>query len=898
MEVSGLGPLSASSLITGQDSLGSLWSSTAALDSSSSLMGVLNALRATGSGSDLSSLPGLELLPNSVNPEFNSAISKNSPAHPSAATSNFNNLSLFSQPASLRSLSSNSAVDPLTGISESAALVEAGNIEITTPDSNIVQNRMVFSTVNEEVRAEKTLTVKNTGTGDLTITGLSFGNGEILSEADFRIVNSPTTFTLAPDASQNISVQFAPKGIDKVSSLNANDSPTHTKNGEQYDSLQVTSNDPDQPTMAVNLAGLNSANYEGNNEPSVAEIARTFGFSFDVGTEDNILGGSKALLGDEVYSPYWLRADTAKNVELWPLAVYSGRGNPSHDSIKFEAKPSSGGRSGTVYSLAGRDNDDSATGTEVKGSNDLSGGENQKLLPKILVGGVNSTPTSTTVDFNPTTAFALNRGGAYTDDSRNGTEQLHNWRVFPVGDLDTTTTWFAAVDPGNVEGFPKNYDYNDDVYLLVNAKPEFATTLAFDAANFSVNEAGLEAEITVVRSGNTNSAVSAFVTPGDGTAKAPGDYSNSPVQVNFASGELEATVRIPIGEDDLEEGSETINLALGNFTGNATAGPQNTTVLSILDNDQTSFTTVNWSTTGAKPSPIGRSESVGAVANGKLYVLGGYLDSTFKPTDRSDVYNPTDKSWTSIAPLLTPLSHGATAVDETLDADGTDIYLAGGYVGTPTGQVFATTDVWKYNVNANTWDNTLPELPQARGSGALELLGRDLHFFGGADINRADKGDHWVLNLDGGTSWTPAASLPNPRSHLGDATLGGKIYAIGGQHGVDDNLVTQNSVHVWDPATPNVWTALAPLPEGRSHIGASTFVMGDRIIVAGGETRHGSGGTVPDVTAYKPQFDFWTALTPLPAPRHSGVAGSIGGNVFYTTGAPGFRTTTYKGTPA
>lgn len=350
-----------------------------------------------------------------------------------------------------------------------------GNIQIKTPNSAIVQNRMVFSTVNEERRPPKTLTITNTGSGNLTITGLSFGNGEASTEADFELVNPPTLpFTLTAGESSNLNVQFAPKGGDKFASLNPGDSPTHTKNGEQYDSLIITSNDPDQSRVTVNLAGLNSANYEGNNEPALAEIARTFGFTFDVGKEDNILGGSKTPLGDEVYSPYWLRADTTKPVLLWPLAVYSGRSDNPHNSIRFEAKPGSGGNSGTVYQLAGRKNDDSPTGNEVLGSNNLSGGENQKLLPKILVNGVNTTPTTSTVDFAPTKAFALNRGGAWTDDSKNGTSQLHNWRLYPVGNPTTTTTWVAAVDPGNNPdpSTGKNFDYNDDVYLLVNARPE------------------------------------------------------------------------------------------------------------------------------------------------------------------------------------------------------------------------------------------------------------------------------------------------------------------------------------------------------------------------------------------------------------------------------------------
>jgi len=314
--------------------------------------------------------------------------------------------------------------------------------------------------------------------------------------------------------------------------------------------------------------------------------------------------------------------------------------------------------------------------------------------------------------------------------------------------------------------------------------------------------------------------------------------------------------------------------------------------ISSTYNSNPDFTAIDWTTVA--PSPIARSEAASAVVDGKLYVFGGYIRSTVKPMlepiSRADVYDPVNNTWTQIKDLPKPLTHTGTAVD------GRDIYLAGGYPGTPTGgQKFATKDVWKYNVDTNTWTSMAP-LPQARGSGELALVGRELHFFGGVDSNRVDKGNHWVLPLDGGISWTPAAPLPNPRSHLGDAVVGNKIYAIGGQHNTDRDLVTQNSVHMWDPANPDTWTPVASLPDGRSHIGAATFVINNRIIVAGGEISHGK--SVSNITAYNPLSNSWVELTPLPEPRHSGIAGSIGNQIFYTTGnANGFQSLTYKGVP-
>lgn len=358
-----------------------------------------------------------------------------------------------------------------------------GNLKVTTADASIVPGRLVFSTVNEEVRSAKTVTLTNNGSGSLTITGLDLDDSREKANAvrtadheraaDFNLINPPgLPFTIGAGASRTLSVQFAPLRVSSISST-----ATHTLNGENYASLTISSDDAGQPNTVVDLAGINFANYEGNNEPSVAEMARTFGWTLNIATESNVLGGAKKLLGDEVYSPNWVRFDTTKPVLHWPLAVTSGRSDNPHGTSSWSAKTGSGGNSGTVYNFAGRNNDDSPNGNEVLGSNNLSGGENQKLLPKILVNNVNSVPTSGTVDFTPSTAFALNTNGSFTDDARNGTGQLHNWRLFPVRDQQGTLiphNWFAAADPGNAESGGKNYDYNDEVYLMTNARPESA----------------------------------------------------------------------------------------------------------------------------------------------------------------------------------------------------------------------------------------------------------------------------------------------------------------------------------------------------------------------------------------------------------------------------------------
>jgi hypothetical protein len=84
-----------------------------------------------------------------------------------------------------------------------------------------------------------------------------------------------------------------------------------------------------------------------------------------------------------------------------------------------------------------------------------------------------------------------------------------------------------------------------------------------------------------------------------------------------------------------------------------------------------SFRNIKWSTVA--PSPIARSEAQSAVVNGKLYLFGGYINTTYTPTRRADVYNPTNNTWTRIKDLPKGLTHSGTAVS------GKNIYLAGGY---------------------------------------------------------------------------------------------------------------------------------------------------------------------------------------------------------------------------
>jgi N-acetylneuraminic acid mutarotase len=230
------------------------------------------------------------------------------------------------------------------------------------------------------------------------------------------------------------------------------------------------------------------------------------------------------------------------------------------------------------------------------------------------------------------------------------------------------------------------------------------------------------------------------------------------------------------------------------------------------------------------------------------------------------------------------VTHGGVAVD------GTTVWIVGGLLGDYRGgENLPTRDTWRYDTLTDTWAPG-PRLPAATGAGGTAILGRGLHYFGGfAPDGQGDSSKHYVLNLDAAafdpaTTWTTAAPMPTARNHFGSAVLGGKIYAIGGQHGRDETNRNLRDVDVYDAST-NRWSPVAKLPKPMSHFHNSTVVVNNRILIAGGVTN----GRYPltDTWEYDPATNQWAASLPLPAPRKAPVAVVGVGVLYVLTGSPG-----------
>ncbi len=302
-------------------------------------------------------------------------------------------------------------------------------------------------------------------------------------------------------------------------------------------------------------------------------------------------------------------------------------------------------------------------------------------------------------------------------------------------------------------------------------------------------------------------------------------------------------------------------------------------------------TSLSWLKPGAA-APTPRYEAEGLAVHGKLYVFGGFFDGKTQATVRSDRYDPKTDTWTPIASLPEKLTHAGQATD------GRVIYLAGGFVGDHPGN--SSDRFWIYDIERNTWSRG-PSLPEPRGGGALVLLGRELHYFGGTvrlpgGEYKADHGDHWVFHLDHPEAgWSAAAPLPNPRNHLGGCAAGGKIYAVGGQHLGDELSGNQRSVDVYDPARDD-WTKAADLPVAKGHLTANVLERNGHVIVISGLTN--GSQKLDTIDDYDPGTDAWTALTPLPQPRQSPVSGIVGDQLIVTGGSLSITTWIGALTPA
>jgi len=263
--------------------------------------------------------------------------------------------------------------------------------------------------------------------------------------------------------------------------------------------------------------------------------------------------------------------------------------------------------------------------------------------------------------------------------------------------------------------------------------------------------------------------------------------------------------------------------------------------------------------------PTARMGFSTSVVDGKIYAVSALQGGVNRLT-KVEVYDPATDTWTEKADMPTTRTFVATSV-----VDG-KIYAIGG-TNSWGGTYLATVEM--YNPMRDTWTRKA-DMPTARitetsvVNGIIYAIGGSRN---GAAISTVEAYDPVT------DTWTRKADMPTARTLHSTQTVGGKIYAMGGQ--TFSTFAAFSTVEVYDPVT-DTWTRKGNLPVPRTSL--PTSVVGDKIFGFGGRATRG-GAPLSSVFEYDTVTDTWTAKDDMPV-RNGGMGVStVGGRIYVIGGS-------------
>jgi serine/threonine-protein kinase PknK len=265
------------------------------------------------------------------------------------------------------------------------------------------------------------------------------------------------------------------------------------------------------------------------------------------------------------------------------------------------------------------------------------------------------------------------------------------------------------------------------------------------------------------------------------------------------------------------------------------------------------------------PAPTARQEVASAVADGRVWVIGGLTAAGASAVVES--YDPATDRWAPGPPLPVALHHPAATTFR-----GEIVVLGGfgaaaGLYDRPSDRVLA--------LRAGAWVD-LPPLGRPRGAAAAAVAGDVLVLAGGRNV-AALIGPTETFD---GTAWRDAEAIPTRRDHLSAASDGRSIFTVGGRFLSPGAL---SAAHERFDPVAGAWERLPALPTARGGQGAA--MAGGRLVVAGGED---PSGVYAEVEAYDVAGQRWSTLPPLPTPRHGFAVEFVAGRVLALVGGTAF----------
>jgi N-acetylneuraminic acid mutarotase len=268
-----------------------------------------------------------------------------------------------------------------------------------------------------------------------------------------------------------------------------------------------------------------------------------------------------------------------------------------------------------------------------------------------------------------------------------------------------------------------------------------------------------------------------------------------------------------------------------------------------------------WHRVTAAPSKVEYAAS--AEVGGRIWLVGG-IGGDETATAQNAVFDRVLNTWTQGPKLPSPVHH-ATAVNYKGEA-----VVIGGFL--PGAALTSVASERVYALRGDSWVR-LPPLRHARGAAAAAVVGGRIVVVGG----QADGKLVPETEVFDGKRWTDAADIPTPREHLGAASDGRYVYAVGGrQLSAAKNV---GALERYDPASDS-WSKLTAMPKVVGSVGV-TFVAG-RVIAVGGE---GITTASDAVQGYDVRRHTWSELPALPKPRHGPAVTTLRDSLYVIGGA-------------
>jgi uncharacterized delta-60 repeat protein len=265
----------------------------------------------------------------------------------------------------------------------------------------------------------------------------------------------------------------------------------------------------------------------------------------------------------------------------------------------------------------------------------------------------------------------------------NGLTRHHITRLLPSGAADPTINFGDGADGGINAVAVQAVDqmiviggafthYNDQpaphLTRIYGGSITGSGAFEFTSADYTVNENGLQAAITVRRTGGTsgpnsdgtgNVTVQFVTTPG--TAVPGVNYTTVSTSISFPPGEVLETAFVPIIDDLVITSNKTVDLALLNPSDPAGLGDQTNAVLTIINTDNAiSFASDTFQV--AKSTPTGfaivnivrSGGSTAAATVGFATTTNGtaVIGTDYTPASATVIFNPGDSNKTVQVPII------------------------------------------------------------------------------------------------------------------------------------------------------------------------------------------------------------------------------------------------------